>query len=115
MRQRDLFDDLPPPEPDGEALREEALARVREHADPGWYERALAALHALAGRQGTVTADDLWALVEPPREPRALGAVLREGRRNGWVVPTEKTVKSARAANHARPIRVWRSLVCGPE
>jgi hypothetical protein len=61
-----------------------------------------------------VTTDDLWAAgLERPREPRAAGAVMTEAARRKWCVATDRTRKSARKACHARPVRVWASLVYG--
>lgn len=36
---------------------------------------------------------------------------MRVSQRTGLCLPTNRTVRSIRAKCHARPIRVWRSLI----
>jgi hypothetical protein len=78
----------------------------------GWLETALAAVTALARERATFTADDVWNTgLKPPREPRALGAVLTILRRDGVVEPTGEFRPTVRRSRHAAPIRVWHSLI----
>lgn len=59
-----------------------------------------------------ITSDNLWetALEESlyPREPRAMGAVMRSLYRQGYIKPLQKWIPSSRPACHSRPLRVWR-------
>ena len=58
--------------------------------------------------------DDVWdALSFYPREPRALGSVLREAGRRGWIARTDRVRPSERVVNHGRPVRIWRSRLRG--
>ena len=97
-----------------EQARDEAIARARDHAPTDWYERALQAVQALARRLYEFTTDEVWAEVkEHPPEPRALGAVMEEARRNGWITRTDRTRKSVRRDCHGRPVRLWQSRLFG--
>ncbi len=100
-----------------ETARDEAIALVARPADSqAWITEAVAAVRAICqqrGRDGTFTTDALWALLEhwnvdPPTEPRALGAAMMQAKRLGLCAPTERTRKSVRVDCHARPVRVWR-------
>lgn len=63
-----------------------------------------------------LTTDQVWARI-PKRfhdddryEGRALGAAMTQAARDGMIERTTETRESERPENHARPIRVWRSL-----
>lgn len=96
----------------GLAERDEGIGRAGEAARQDWWDAALAAVRLLARRHGAFTADDVWeeldALpVDPPQEPRALGAVFQAARREGLIVPTARFVPSRRPVAHRKPCRVW--------
>ncbi len=96
------------------AARDEAVTRVAEHADPDWVEQTLDVIYMLAVSQAELTTDDIWQTVgevAATHEPRALGAVMRQAARLGYVRPTDRYTPSARPACHARPVRVWESLI----
>jgi hypothetical protein len=103
MAQLDLYAAL--------AAREDALARAREGAGEGWMRDALEAVGRLARERREFTTDEVWQAVEAPAEPRAMGAVMCEAARRGLAEATDRTRRSCRVACHARPVRVWRSLV----
>lgn len=93
-------------------LTEEAIARVDQHADPSWKYAALRTLLAVARALPTFTPDDVWTWGLPrPREPRALGPVMRLAERRGWMEPTGEFVRSKIPTQHQNPIRVYRSLI----
>lgn len=97
-----------------EAARDAALQQVAEHTPSLWLHQAVGAVQLLAGERQYFTTDDVWDLLDSaPPEPRALGAVMREQARAGLIVATDRTQKSRRVECHARPVRVWRSLVHG--
>lgn len=94
----------------------QAITRAGRHADPDWMRAALAAVHWCATRYTDFTTDAVWERlllqnVAPPREERALGAVMRHAARRHWIVATDRYVKSARRACHARDLRVWHSRI----
>lgn len=92
-------------------LLDEALERVEANADKDWMRAARDAVAALALAGGSFTTDDAWKLlreVPVPREPRAMGAVIRELARMGLILPTGEYRKSERPDCHRRPVAVWR-------
>ena len=93
----------------------EAIARVERNADPDWKARALDAIWGLAFLHPELTSDDVWRVLgeddATTHEPRALGAMLKKAAGEGWITATDSYRPSARAACHARPVRVWRSLI----
>jgi hypothetical protein len=93
----------------GTQLRDEAIQQVEDNADADWLAEADAALEYAASRYDLFTSDDIWDLLtSTPREPRAMGAVLRRGQAAGLIKPTETWWQSRRAASHRRPLRVWK-------
>ncbi len=111
--------DLIPREHDklcAKAATDEAVARVEEHADPEWKVRALDAINTCALSFPHFTTDAVWALLDggpETHERRALGAVMRDAARRGWIESTERTEQAARVVAHQRPQRVWHSLIYG--
>lgn len=102
-----LFD-----QPSGPELADEAIQRAAENADREWYRSALDIVWSLGN---TFTTDDVWAALdrhgEPaPHEPRALGAVMRDARKRGWIAPTSEYRQSTRPECHGRPVRVWKAV-----
>lgn len=92
-------------------LRDAAIDRV-ESASGAWVESAFQTVHQLALQRPEFTSDAIWALTgSPPKEPRAMGAVLRRAMRSGIAIATDRTVNSVRPDCHRRPVRVWRSLI----
>lgn len=62
-----------------------------------------------------ITSDDLWKLAGEclsvvPEERRAMGAVMRNLQKYGYIKPLQKWQPSTRACCHSRPLRVWRVL-----
>lgn len=93
------------------ADRDEAIARGLANADEAWILSALLVVRALARAFPEFTADDVWARVETPREPRALAGVLRRAAADGLIQASGTFRPSAR--RHAAPVMVWHSLIFG--
>lgn len=96
------------------SARDEAVTRVGDHADVEWVAHILDVIYCLAVSRSEITTDDIWSTVgevAATHEPRALGAVMRQAARLGYVRASDRYVPSARAACHARPVRVWESLI----
>jgi hypothetical protein len=98
-----------------EAARDEAINRVEANADHVWLTGATEAVRMLARTRDEFTTDDVWnrldnAGYQPPHEPRAMGAVMRQAARDGLVVKTDRVRNSVRVECHARPVAVWASL-----
>jgi hypothetical protein len=107
------LDGTPPPlfDPDGsDAAMAKAVARVDRAADPDWKEEAYAAGVQLCRMRERFTADDMWTLVAKPREPRALGPVMRRLVKDGHCIATRETRRSEIPVHHRCPLRVYRSL-----
>jgi hypothetical protein len=92
--------------------RDQALKQVEEHAAPEWKDRALEAVHATALVMESFTVDDVWRIgrLDPTRENRAMGAVMRNAVREGWIENTHMTRPSS-LRSHLAPRTVWRSLI----
>jgi hypothetical protein len=98
--------------PDGlDDVTRAAIERVDEHADDDWKDAADRALHGLALRLPTLTPDDLWDVIDRPREPRASGPVFLRARRAGWIEPTGELVRSRNVRQHRNVITEYRSLI----
>lgn len=102
------------PELEGQALRDEAMERVYNAADPEVKADARRAIRVVAERQTVFTSDDVWQeMTRHPEEPRVLGPLMRWAQSEGICERTDSTVLSELPQNHRRPIRVWKSLVVG--
>lgn len=93
------------------AAAEEAIEQVEGNADDEWLADARAVVRRLAETHPEFTTDDVWRSLASTREPRALGAVMRQAAAEGIVENTHQTVPSTRPECHARPVTVWRSLL----
>lgn len=93
------------------AAANRAIQQVEAHAPPDWMERAFQAAKHVATIRDEFTTDAIWYLVGAPPEPRAMGAVMRRIQVAGLARPTDRTVESKREECHARPVRVWQSLI----
>ena len=101
------------PQPDA------SIKQAADNANDMWYRLALSLVKTVAHHHSSpeITADDIWdALAIWPdintHEPRALGPVLLDAQRRGWIVPTDRVRASRRRQiNHGRRITIWRSLI----
>lgn len=97
---------------DAIAARDAALERVDAAADPEWKDTALEAVYQVCRTHLVFTSEDVWnAGLAKPREPRALGPVLKRATAMGWCHPTVGFVTSSMTTRHAAPVRQYRSLV----
>ncbi|MGW6571638.1 hypothetical protein ACWGAN_05605 [Streptomyces sp. NPDC054945] len=87
-------------------MRDSAIAQVDAHADAEWKSYALGFIAELSGRMTQFTTDDLWdAGLIKPREPRALGPVMRRAAKRGLIATTGE-FRASRYRNCA-PLPVW--------
>jgi hypothetical protein len=94
----------------------EAIEKAQRGADPSWLTTARTAVLYVAKTRPFFTTDEVWDKlrwdkVEPPREPRALGAVMRSMKAEGLITPTGDYRQSGRAEAHSNPKMLWRSTV----
>lgn len=86
--------------------RDAAIAQVDANADAEWKAYALGFIAELSGRLEEFTTDDLWdAGLIKPREPRALGPVMRRAAKRG-LITTTGAFRASRYRNCA-PLPVW--------
>lgn len=89
--------------------RDDAMRRVEANADKAWMAEAMVAVHILATKQDELIANDLWKLIDKPREPRATGSVMVAAARNGWITQTKRYTPIPSKSSHARPVLIWES------
>lgn len=91
------------------AKRDSAIAQADANADDSWKKYALGFVAELSAELDEFTTDDLWdAGLIKPREPRALGPVMRRAAKRGLIATTGEFRKS-RYRNCA-PLPVWASV-----
>lgn len=94
-------------------VTDKAIARAWKHADPLWLETATQVVESLASQMKEFTTDDVWSelrvLDVSTHEPRALGAVMKQAKKDGIIIATDRFVASSRVSNHGGNIRVWKS------
>lgn len=92
---------------DAEEAAADAIAKAEAGAARAWLDAARAAILRLGGEMADFTTDDIWPLVPPTREPRAMGAVIRRLSEDGLIEPCGFRKSNSRV-NHRRPVTVWR-------
>jgi hypothetical protein len=96
---------------DAHAERDEAMGRAQQGTEPDWAEAAITAIRDLRDDRPTFTPDDVWDLlterkVRPPREPRALGPILK-AMANGPAATIRPVGFVESRRRHGAPIRVY--------
>lgn len=98
-----------------EEAKRNAIRQVDENADQGWKETAYRVIWSLAREREFITTDDVWEQMAhtdaQTHEARAMGAVMQQAARGGAIKSTGDYRPSIRTQCHARPVRVWRSLL----
>lgn len=98
--------------PERDAAVDQALAQVEGNASEAWISHALTAVWWAASAYPEITTDEVWGRISwNPREPRAMGAVMRRAVREGWIRPTKSYQRSQRANCNKRPVLVYRSKI----
>lgn len=97
---------------DAEEARDAALQQVAAGAGR-WMDRARPVVLQVAEGRFDFTTDDVWYALgdDRPREPRALGALMRSLAKDGAIRATGEYRKSVRVDCHARPVAVWRKVL----
>lgn len=99
--------------PAAHTARDQAIQQVAKSANTDHRAACETALTTVIERGAAFTTDDvireLGAVYADIREPRLLGAVMRDAARHGRIVATGHFVTSARVANHGRTVREWRA------
>lgn len=90
----------------------QAMALVYDAADPEWKDQAQAVLWHLCTTRATFFCDDIWLTGLPIGEKaRAIGTVIQNGARWGWMAKAGEMRKSVHSHGSEKPL--WRSLVYG--
>lgn len=99
-------------------LRDAALEEVETNANQEWKDKALQTIEYLAVSEfDEFTSDEVWEFLElkfpdvKTHQPSAMGAIIKKASSLGFIKPTKRFVESTRPSSHARPIRVWKSLI----
>jgi hypothetical protein len=96
-----------------ETARDLAIMRAEYAASDDWKSEAMCVIWAVAKSQPNLTTDDVWDLLAEAREPRAMGAMMKNAQREGWIRPLSTWALSRRPICHCRPVRMWQSLLWG--
>ena len=73
------------------------------------FEVALAAVRQAAERYDEFSTDDVWPLLDVvPAERNVVGKAFSEACRRGWIVGTERFIRSSRPEAKGRRVQVWR-------
>lgn len=94
-------------EPTAQQAATEAITRAGDNADPEWFAEALRIVCQLAVVYPEFTTDSVWERLGTTREPRALGAVMRQAAASGVIAKTDRVRPSTRVKCHGRPVAVW--------
>lgn len=91
------------------AERDQAMGQAQQGTDPDWEADATKAVRTLAVSGRDFSPDDVWILLEegnvpPPREPRALGPILKRLAKVGEIRPKGFTESRRR---HGAPVRIY--------
>ena len=102
----------------GEAYKADGMRRAEMGTPPTWRGWAEDALRYVAEHRELFTTDAVWAVLlhwkaPPPPEPRALGPLMKAAAGWGWCSHTGEYRQSVHAANHRRPIAIYRSHLYG--
>lgn len=96
-------------------LRDIAIARVDEGANEEWKAEAMAAVERTCRKLTEFTVDAIQEEMRDAKvethEGRAMGAIVIQAVRNGWMVRSGVVIKSAQPQCHGNLRTVWRSLL----
>ena len=101
----------------GDPGKRDGMDRAERSADPHWWQCMLECGKLVAAHKPVFITDDLVTICRvlhpnaTTHEHRAIGPLMRELCRLGYCERSEDTVESRQKVNHARPMRVWRSLI----
>ena len=99
--------------------RDKGIKQVQDNADRKWQDTALAAVHQCAFGKESFIVDEVWEYMYDlhgaeqahTRDNRAMGSIIVEAKKYGWITATNEYRPSARTKSHGNPRRVWKSLI----
>ena len=89
-----------------EELKEEALERVEEHADPEWKKKVMEKIMDVCTKKREFCADDIQ--VEGTHNNSALGAMIKKAEKMG-ICKSVGYTHSARKGRHSGILILWKS------
>jgi hypothetical protein len=91
------------------------MAQVEGNASVLFMEAAEQAIREAAIHNPEVSINDIWPALEQQgihtHENRAAGPLMKRCAKRGWIVKTDRTVRSVRSTRHRGDVRVWKSLI----
>ena len=101
---------------DGEANRDEAMARAWRGLPDPCKVAMLDAVRFVAEQRSEMTTDPVWTVLKwrqvvIPKEHRGMGPVMQAALRLGWLEPTGRYHKSVLPWRNRRDLLIWRSLI----
>lgn len=94
---------------------DELITLTGEAANQEWYKAAIDALKFVCESRKEFTVDHVRELLDnfpvKTKNTSALGAVMKEGKQNGWCISTGLPVRSDRLETHGRFITKWESMI----
>lgn len=91
---------------------EEAIARVSGSLTEDQRDDGILAVGEAALVRPTITTDDVDFELPEGVDPRAFVTLMRGAAKHGFIEITDEYRPSTSVTCHARPKRVWRSLLC---
>lgn len=104
MSDQTIFDAL-----EAQRKADQTIAQVEANADGDWLIQAHKAVRVAAERFSEFTTDEVWQLIPPTRENRALGPVMKKAARAGIIEKTDRVRNGKRVSRHGAPLAIWRS------
>ncbi len=99
------------------AARDAAMDEAEENAYERWKRVALETIRQVALQKDFFTVDEVQELLQTrnveTHEGRAMGPMMLNARRLGWIETTHKTVQTTQKHCHASPTTLWRSRLNG--
>ena len=97
--------------------RDAAMEAAEENAYQKWKAEALKTIRRVALEMDFFTVDRVQELMQLTKldthDNRAMGPMMLEARRRGWIESTRQTVQSTQKHCHANPRTLWRSKLNG--
>jgi hypothetical protein len=97
--------------------RDAAMEEAEENAHERWKRVAVSVIRRVALERDFLTVDHVQELMQMEKvethENRAMGPMMLEARRRGWIESTRQTVQSVQKHCHANPRTLWRSRLNG--
>jgi hypothetical protein len=102
----------------GRQLALEGMQLSYDAKSEEWKIATTDALYNTALALPYLTVEDVWKRVPDEYdkwEGNAMGMIMVQGRKNGWIEPTGKTVPGQKPTQHCKGVRLWHSRIYVPK